>query len=62
MDFLSENDKKLKGYCLMDRIIEYRNNARINKNWAVADKIRNLLYSISIILKDSKEGTFFEEK
>ena len=62
MDFLSEEDKALKGYSLMDKIIEYRNNARKEKNWAVADKVRNLLDSISIILKDTKEATTWEEK
>lgn len=62
MDFLTEEDKTLKGYSLMDKIIEYRNNARKEKNWAVADKVRNLLDSISIILKDTKEATTWEEK
>ena len=62
MDFLSDEDKNLKGYNLMDKIIEIRNNARKEKNWAVADKIRTLLDSVSIILKDSKDGTTWEEK
>ena len=46
----------------MEKIIEYRNKARAEKNWAVADKVRNLFDSISIVLKDSKEGTVWEEK
>jgi cysteinyl-tRNA synthetase len=62
MDFLSSSDKLLKGYSLMEKIIEYRNNARKEKNWAVADKVRNLFDSISIVLKDTKEGTIWEEK
>ena len=62
MDFLLEEDKQLKGYALMEKIIECRNKARTEKNWTVADKIRNLLDSISVILKDSKEGTSWEEK
>lgn len=62
MDFLSDEDKNLKGYNLMDKIIEIRNIARKEKNWAVADKIRTLLGSVSIILKDSKDGTTWEEK
>ncbi len=62
MDFLNSEDKNLKGYALMDKLIEYRNKARQDKNWQVADKIRNLLDSISIILKDSKENTIWEEK
>ncbi len=62
MDFLSSEDKNLKGYNLMEKIIEIRNNARKEKNWAVADKIRTLLDSVSIILKDSKDSTTWEEK
>lgn len=62
MDFLTEDDKQLKGYSLMEKIIEYRNNARKEKNWAVADKVRTLFDSISIILKDGKDGTTWEEK
>ena len=62
MDFLLSEEKNLKGYNLMDKIIEIRNNARKEKNWAVADKIRTLLDSVSIILKDSKDGTTWEEK
>lgn len=62
MDFLSEEDKALTGYALMDKIIEYRNNARKEKNWAIADKVRNLFDSISIVLKDTKEATIWEEK
>ncbi len=62
MDFLTNDDKKLTGYSLMDKIIEYRNNARKDKNWTIADKVRNLLDSISIVLKDTKESTIWEEK
>ena len=62
MDFLNEADKNLKGYALTEKIIEYRNKARKEKNWAVADKIRNLLDSISIVLKDTNEGTVWEER
>ncbi len=62
MDFLTAEDKKYAGYSLMDKIIEYRNNARKEKNWQLADKVRNLLDRISIILKDTKEITVWEEK
>ncbi len=62
MEFLNETDKGLTGYSLMEKIIEYRNKAREEKNWFVADKIRTLLESISIILKDTKDETVWEEK
>ncbi len=61
-DFLTEEDKNLKGYALMEKIIEYRNRARQEKNWTIADKVRNLLDSINIVLKDTKEATTWEEK
>jgi cysteinyl-tRNA synthetase len=62
MDFLSQDDKGLSGVELMGKIIEIRNNARKYKNWAVADKIRNIFDSINIVLKDSKDFTTWEEK
>ncbi len=62
MDFLSSDDKNLTGYSLMDKIIEYRNNARKEKNWITADKVRMLFDSINIVLKDTKETTIWEEK
>ena len=61
-DFLDSNEKNLQGYALMEKIIEYRNDARKEKNWAIADKIRTLLDSIGIVLKDSKDNTYWEEK
>ena len=62
MDFLTKEDNALTGYSLMDKIIEYRNDARKEKNWAIADKVRTLFDSISIILKDTKDSTIWEEK
>ena len=62
MEFLTSEDKNLKGYSLMEKIIEYRNIARKEKNWAIADKVRTLLDGINIILKDTKETTNWEEK
>lgn len=41
---------------LMDLIIEIRQQARQEKNWAVADKIRARLGEIGIILEDSPQG------
>ncbi len=62
MDFLTPEDKKLKGYLLMEKIIGCRNKARQEKDWLTADKIRNLLDGINIVLKDSKDKTIWEEK
>jgi cysteinyl-tRNA synthetase len=42
---------------LMNLIIDIRKSARENKNWDTADKIRDSLKALSIVLKDGKEGT-----
>lgn len=44
----------------MEEIIEKRKQARAEKNWDVADKIRVALDNVDIVLKDSKEGTTWE--
>ena len=45
---------------LMQLIIALRQDAKANKNWGVADMIRNKLTEIGITLKDTKEGTSYE--
>lgn len=46
----------------MDELIELRKNARAEKNWNLADKIRLACDKVGIVLKDSKEGTTWELK
>lgn len=41
-------------------MIEERKNAKQNKDFALADKIRNELQEKGIILKDTREGTTYE--
>ncbi len=41
----------------MQLILELRADARADKNWAVADKIRDALSAADITVKDGKEGT-----
>ncbi len=41
----------------LELLIELRNKARANKDFATSDRIRDQLLSYGIILKDSKEGT-----
>ncbi len=43
-------------------LIDLRNEARSQKNWPLADKIRDELHASGIILKDGKDGTTFEIK
>lgn len=40
-------------------LIDLRNDARKNKNWALSDQIRDLLKDEGIELKDGKEGTTY---
>ncbi len=53
----SENTDKVEG--LVKMLIEMRNLARANKDFAMSDSIRNQLIEIGIQLKDGKEGTTF---
>jgi len=42
---------------LMELVIDLRQSARANKDWATSDKIRDTLQALEIQLKDGKEGT-----
>ena len=57
-DETKEIDEELKKYILSK--IEERNNAKKNKDFVLADNIRNELLEKGIILKDTREGTIFE--
>lgn len=54
---ITDNEKKL-----IEEMIEKRNTAKQNKNYEEADKIRNDLLKMGIILKDTREGTKYEVK
>ena len=47
---------------LMELILEVRQDAKTNKNWGVADMIRNKLTEAGIVVKDTKEGAVWEIK
>lgn len=53
----TNNSGKLEGVISM--LIEMRNEARANKNWALSDEIRDRLLALGIQLKDGKDGTGF---
>jgi cysteinyl-tRNA synthetase len=46
---------------LMNVIISIRQDARANKNWAVADKIRDDLKSVGIVLEDTPNGVQWKQ-
>lgn len=60
LDFL--HDENLSGYALIEKVIEIRANARAEKNWDLADKIRNTFDKIGIVFKDGKDKTIWLEK
>ena len=60
IDFLSEEEKQLPINEIMNCIISKRTYARENKNWNLADKIRNTLKQVNIIIKDTKNGVKVE--
>lgn len=47
---------------LMDLIIDVRKDAKSNKNWPLADLIRNKLGEVGIVIKDTKDGAEWEFK
>jgi cysteinyl-tRNA synthetase len=47
-------DHKLSG--VMELLIEIRRDARLRKDYATSDKIRNQLLQLGIVLKDEKDG------
>lgn len=53
-DFDSSGDGMVEG--LMKLILDMRQTARTNKDWATSDKIRDALKALNIVVKDSKEG------
>lgn len=47
---------------LMDIIINIRQDARQSKNWAIADKVRDSLGAVGIILEDSPQGVRWKKR
>ncbi len=62
---LLKPDFQREQYSLEDELIEIlikiRNEAKLNKNYALSDKIRDELKEIGIILQDSKTGTTYKK-
>ena len=52
----SSNEDSLTG-SLMEMLLEMRADAKINKNYDLADKIRNELSALNVTIKDSKDGS-----
>ena len=44
----------------INELIEKRNIAKVNRDYALADQIRDELKNMNVVIKDTKEGTTFE--
>ncbi len=53
-------DESLDPKTLLDKLLEDRNCARADKDWAKSDLIRDELFAVGIIVKDSKDGSKWE--
>ncbi|WHT38686.1 hypothetical protein QNH98_17095 [Myroides sp. mNGS23_01] len=56
-NIMAANNDKLEG--VVNMLIQMRNEARANKDFAMSDHIRDELAKLDIQLKDGKEGTSF---
>ena len=59
---LIEEEKEIDNELLakINKLIEERNIAKSNKDYALADKIRDELKNMNVVIKDTREGTTFE--
>ena len=64
LDLLKEETKEINQELLnkINELIEKRNQAKKQKDFALADSIRNQLLEMNIVIKDTREGTTFEIK
>jgi len=58
-DLSKISDGKLEGD-LIELLIQLRTDAKKEKNYTLADKIRNELHKLGIVLEDSKEKTIYK--
>ncbi|ACV61218.1 cysteinyl-tRNA synthetase [Desulfofarcimen acetoxidans DSM 771] len=47
---------------VMQMLLDIRNEARKNKNWALSDRIRDALKDINVILEDTPQGTRWKKQ
>ncbi len=64
LDLLKEEKQEIDEKTLekINKLIEYRNIAKKEKNYEEADRIRQELLDMNIVIKDTREGTTFELK
>lgn len=59
LDTEAANESSDKLDSVVKMLIEMRNQARVDKNWALSDQIRDQLSALGIQLKDGADGTTF---
>ena len=64
LDLLKEEEQIIDKELLnkINSLIEKRNNAKKEKNYEEADRLRNELLEMNVVIKDTREGTTFEIK
>ena len=62
LDLIKPFEKPSIDIKYIEEMIEKRNEAKKNKDFALADKIRDELLAQGIVLKDTREGTIYEVK
>ena len=60
LDLTKEETKEIANKEEIEELINERNIAKQNKDYAKADEIRNKLLDMGIIIKDTREGTIYE--
>lgn len=55
IDQVAQGNQVVDGF--VDLLIEVRNELRINKMWALSDRVRDRLVELGVVLEDSKNGT-----
>jgi cysteinyl-tRNA synthetase len=54
---VGSSDDREKAYGqVVDMLLEQRQKAKVNKDWATSDMIRNKLSELGFVVKDTKDG------
>ncbi|MBQ7449883.1 cysteine--tRNA ligase [bacterium] len=59
IDFLRKDDLILPAKKIMQKIIEYRQKVRAEKNYNESDRVRDILSEVGLTLKDTKDGCIY---
>ncbi len=57
LELAEEKTTATNADAFIDLLVRLRNDLRAEKNWGMADKLRNELKALGVVIEDSKEGT-----